>query len=69
MLKNEAHVKKEISHLFPHHTWRQMDIVITKNDFWTLANIVIANPTHTNLVQLVLSMTMHVATIAAQDKT
>jgi len=46
-----------------------MDIVITKDDFWTLANIVIANPTHTNLVQLVLSMTMHVATIAAQDKT
>jgi hypothetical protein len=46
-----------------------MDIVITKDDFSTLANIVIVDPTHTNLVQHVLSMTMHVATIVAQDKT
>jgi hypothetical protein len=31
--KNGTHVQKEISHLFPHHTWRQMDIIITRDDF------------------------------------
>jgi hypothetical protein len=39
--KSGAHIHKEVSHLFLHHTWRQMDIVSTGDSFKTLANIVI----------------------------
>jgi hypothetical protein len=67
-LKNGAQVQKNVSHLFPCHTWRQVDIVITKDNFWTLANIVIGNLTHINSMQRVLTMTTHVMTIVAQDK-
>jgi hypothetical protein len=45
-----------------------VDIVITKDSFRTLADIIIANMTHTNLVQHALMTTMHVTTIATQDK-
>jgi hypothetical protein len=45
-----------------------VDIVIIKDNFSTLANIIIVNPICTNLVQHTLMMTMHVATIATQDK-
>jgi len=38
--------KKKISHLFLCHTWWQVDILITKNNFWTLTNLVIVDPTH-----------------------
>ncbi len=38
MLENGAHIQKEVTHLSPHHTWRQVDIVTTRNDFLTLAN-------------------------------
>jgi hypothetical protein len=44
-----------------------MDIVIIKDDFQTLANIVIIDLTCTDLVQHALTMTMHVTTIAIQD--
>ncbi len=29
-LDNGTQIQKEVSHLFPHHTWKQMDIVITR---------------------------------------
>ncbi len=65
--KNETHVQRKVSHLFPCHTQRRMDIVITRNGFQTLANVVIINSTCTNLVQCALTMTTHVTTIAVQD--
>jgi hypothetical protein len=46
-----------------------MDIVVTKDDFCILADIVIVNPTCIDLVQSTLSMIMHATTIVAQDKT
>ncbi len=69
VLENGAHIQKEISNLFPHHTRKQVDIVVTKDDFWILADIVIVNPTCIDLVQSTLSMIMHATTIVAQDKT
>jgi hypothetical protein len=67
VLENGAHIQKEISHLYPHHTRRQMDIVITKDDLKILADIVIVDLTCTYLVQHALSTTMHAKTIATQD--
>ncbi len=37
---------KKGSHLFLGHTWWQVDILIMKNNFWTLTNLVIVDPTH-----------------------
>ncbi len=45
-----------------------MDIVITRNDFWTLANVVIADLTCANFVQHVLMIITHATTIAIQNK-
>ncbi len=68
-LESGTHVQKKVSHPFPHHTWKWMDIVITRDDFWTWANVVIANPTCTNLVQCASTMTTHVTIVAIQNKT
>jgi hypothetical protein len=46
-----------------------VDIVIIRDDFQTLVNIVVANPIHTNLVQRVSMTTTHATTIAIQNKT
>jgi hypothetical protein len=40
-----------VSHLLPCHTQQRMDILITKDDFWTLMNIIIVDPIHTNIMQ------------------
>jgi hypothetical protein len=45
-----------------------MDIVIIKNDFHTLANVIIVDSTHTNLVQHVSTTTPHASTVAAKGK-
>jgi len=45
-----------------------MNIVIIGNNFQTLVDIVIVDPTHIDLVQCVLMMTKHVAIVAIQDK-
>jgi hypothetical protein len=63
-----THMQKEVSHLFPHHAWRWMDIVITRSGFWTLVGIVIVDPTLPNLVQHVLMSTSHAMIVAAQNK-
>jgi hypothetical protein len=68
MLESETHVEKNVSHLFPHHTQKQVDIVITKDDFQTLVDIVIVNQIRIDLVQRALTMIVHVTTIAAQNK-
>jgi hypothetical protein len=46
-----------------------VDIVIIKDDFQTLVDIVVANSTRIDLVQHASTTTMHVATIAIQNKT
>jgi hypothetical protein len=45
-----------------------MDIVIIKDSFCTLANVVIIDLTYRDLVQHVSMMTTHVAIIVTQDK-
>jgi hypothetical protein len=60
-------VQREVSHLFPCHTRRRVDIVITRDNFCTLANVIV-DPTPIYLVQCVLMTTSHVAIIATQDK-
>jgi hypothetical protein len=45
-----------------------MDIVISRNNFQTLVDIVITDSTCINLVQRVSTTTTHVATIVAQNK-
>jgi hypothetical protein len=40
-LKSGAHIQREVFHLFPCRTWRWMDVFVTKDNFWTLVNIVI----------------------------
>jgi hypothetical protein len=46
-----------------------VDIIITIDNFQTLAIVVIVDLTHTNLVQCVLTMTTHLAIVVTQDKT
>jgi hypothetical protein len=67
-LKSGAHIQRKVFHLFLRHTWRQVDIIITKDNFWTLANIVIGNPTRTDLAQWISTMTTYAMMMAAQDK-
>ncbi len=50
ILESGIHVQRNISHLFPHHTQRRVDIVIIRKNFYTLADVVIIDPTCTNLV-------------------
>jgi hypothetical protein len=68
-LESKAHVQKEVCHLFPRHTRQQVDILITKNGFHALLDLVIANPTHTNMVQRESMKTTHATTMATQKKT
>jgi hypothetical protein len=60
VLVNGTHVQREVSHLFLHHTQRQVDILIIKDDFWTLMDIVIAYLIHTNMMQWTLMTTTQV---------
>jgi hypothetical protein len=46
-----------------------MDIVITRNDFQTLVNVVIIDLTCTNWGQCTLMTTTHATIVAAQNKT
>jgi hypothetical protein len=58
-LESGAHAQKEVFHLFPHHTQWQIDILITKDNFWTFMDIIIANSTHIYMVQQALTTTTH----------
>jgi hypothetical protein len=68
VLESGTRVQKNVSHLFPHHTQKQVDIVITKDNFQTLVDVVIVNQIHTNLVQRASMMIVHVTTIVVQNK-
>jgi hypothetical protein len=57
VLESGTHVQREVSHLFPHHTWWRMDILITIDDFRTLMDIIITDPTRTNMVKWTSTMT------------
>jgi len=63
-----AHIQRVVFHIFPHHTQRWMDIVITKDNFWTLANVIIGDLIHTNLVQCALVTTVHATIVTIQNK-
>jgi RNA:NAD 2'-phosphotransferase (TPT1/KptA family) len=68
-LESGAHVQKLLSHLFLRHTQQQVDILITKNGFHTLKDLVIADPTHTDVVQRKSMKIAHASTMATQKKT
>jgi hypothetical protein len=63
--KWSSHTKRRFSS-FPHHTQRQVDIVITKDNFQTMANIIIADPICIDLVQC--ASMMHAMTFTTQYK-
>jgi hypothetical protein len=65
--ESEAHIQREAFHFFHHHTRRWMDIIMTKDNFRTLVNVVIVDSICPKLVQCT-STTSHVVTIVAQDK-
>jgi hypothetical protein len=68
-LESGTHVQREVSHLFPRHIWHQMDILITKDNLWTLMDIVIAYSTHINMKQRTSTTTTHVVMMTTQEKT
>jgi hypothetical protein len=43
--ESKTQIQRKVSHLFPCHTHRRMDIVITRYSFQTLADVVIADLT------------------------
>ncbi len=49
-LENGTHVQREVSHIFPRHIPRQVDIFITKKIICTLMDIVVVDPIRTNMV-------------------
>ncbi len=65
----ETHVQKEVTHLFLHHTQEGMNILITRDDFQTLMDIIIVDLTRTYMVQRTSTTTTHVTMLAIQEKT
>jgi len=69
VLESGTHVQREVSHLFFRYTQWWMDILITKDGFWTLMDVIIANSIRTNMLQWTLMMITYVAMMAIQEKT
>jgi hypothetical protein len=67
-LESGVHVHRKVSHLFPHHTWRWVDIVIAKDNFQTLANVVIVDLICIDLVQHAMTTITHGTIVVVQDK-
>jgi hypothetical protein len=65
--KSGGWIQREVSHLFPCHTWKRWDIVIIRDGFWILVDVVITNLIHTDLVEHVTT-TMHASRIVVQNK-
>jgi hypothetical protein len=63
-LENGAHVQREVSHLFLHHTIRQVDILIIRHNSRTLMDVVIIDPTCTDMAQQTLTIITHVVLMA-----
>jgi len=59
----------KVSHLFPPHTPHQVDILITKDTFQMLADIIIIHLTCLDMVQCASTTTSQIATVIAQKKT
>ncbi len=55
--------------LFLCPTQQQINIFLTSDDFWTLMNIVIVNPTCPDMIQCASSTTTRAMTIVIQEKT
>jgi hypothetical protein len=68
-LESGAHLQKEVSHLFPRHTLQWLNILITKDKFQILMDVVIIDPIHIDLVQWTSTMIIHVTMMSAQEKT
>jgi hypothetical protein len=66
--KWSPHTKRSFSPFPPPHTKTQVDIVITRDNFRTLADVVIVDLTHPNLVQCASTTIVHAATIVAQNR-
>jgi len=69
VLENGTHVQREVSHLLLHHNQRQVDILIIKDGFWTLMDVVIADVIHTNMMQWTLMTTTQIMMMAVREKT
>jgi hypothetical protein len=46
-----------------------VDILITKDNFWTLINVIINDLTHTDMVQKALTTITHAMMMVAKEKT
>jgi hypothetical protein len=63
------HTFKNVFHLFLVTFSVKVNILITKDDFKTLVDVVITNMTYLNMVQCVSSMTMQAMTFVIQEET
>lgn len=48
--KGEVHIQRQVSHFFSYHTWKRMGIVIIKDGFQTLTDVIIVDSTHIDLI-------------------
>jgi hypothetical protein len=69
ILDNGAHVQKEVSYIFPHHIQWWVNICINRDNFQTLVDVVITNPTCPHMVLHASSTIAHATTVATQEKT
>jgi hypothetical protein len=69
VLKSGTHVQREVSHFLPCHIRRQVDNLITKNDFRTLMDNVIVDITHIDIVQWTSTMIAHATMMVIKEKT
>jgi hypothetical protein len=63
VLESGTHVERKVSHIFPCYIQLQVDILITRNGFWTLVGIVIVDLTHLDMVQCASFIITHATTI------
>ncbi len=63
------HMFKRKFPTFPHHTQWRINILITKESFQTLMDIIIADSTHIYMVQPTLTTTIHTTMMGIQEKT
>jgi hypothetical protein len=65
----KPNVRVMTSHFFPCHIWWWMDIFITRDDFWTLMDVVIVVSTRINMAQRASTTTWHATMMVVQKKT
>jgi hypothetical protein len=67
-LENGTHVHKEVSHLFSCHIQQQVDILIIRNGFRTLLDVIIVDMTHLNMVQQTSMTITHAMVMVVLEK-